>query len=137
MSGGLPLVRAYLDAFLGGRTEEFSRQLAPAFRYSFLPLDYGEGIEQARRWRAFCFSVYRKWQWTITDSSEAGSKVVVWLHFVGSDPAEPDVPFRCEDTSLLEFEIENGLIVRCEGMHPTLEGHVEPPEPARASSAAS
>lgn len=125
MSTNLALVKAYLDTFMSGRTEEFRRQIAPTFRYDFLPPEYGEGPDQVIRWREFSFSVYRKWQWIITDAFETGAQVVVWLNFIGTDPSEADTISRYESSVLLRFEIAGGLIASCSGLNPALEGHIE------------
>lgn len=134
MSGGLPLVKAYLDAFMSGRTDELERRISPSFRYRFLPPEFGQGVDQVIRLRAFSFDLYRKWEWTVTDGYESGSKVVVWLHFVGAEPSEPGIPPRFEDSTLLEFEVQDGLIVGCDSMHPTLEGNVEQAPPSSPSA---
>lgn len=126
MSSGLSLVKSYLDSLMSGRTEEFARQVSPNFRYRFLPESMGKGPLHAARWRELSYSIYRKWEWEIVDSSEVGGEVVVWLNVVGRDPSEPGVMNRrFEGPVLLKFDIEDGMLVGCHGFDASLDEYAE------------
>lgn len=57
MTTGLALVKSHLDSMMWGRVADFEWQLAPSFRYEYLPPIMGQGPVQARRWHDLLVSI--------------------------------------------------------------------------------
>lgn len=124
MAAGLLLVTSHLDSMMARQVEDFDRQLAPTYRYEFLPPILGEGPIQARRWHDLLFSIYRHWRYEIEDANEFGAEVVVRVRFVGEDPIEPaHTPAYFEDTSLMRFSISGARLTACNALYLPFDAH--------------
>ena len=122
-----PLAEAFCSvAHLGfiDLVEDFERQLAPTFRYRYLPPILGEGPVQARRWHDLLRSIYRTWRYEAEDGHDADGVVALRVTFYAEDPPEPEhTAPRFEDSVLFQFEIENGRLAGCDAAYLPFEEH--------------
>lgn len=124
MAKGLALATSHLDSMMAGRISDFDTQLAPTFRYEYLPPVMGQGPPQARRWHDLLFSIYRTWRYEIEDANELGSDLVLRVRFVGEDPVEPEnTPAYFEDTSMMQFSISGERLTSCNAAYLPFEAH--------------
>lgn len=117
MESGLALVRAHVESFYAGRTEDYPRQVAAGYRHHYLPDNLGEGPEHVQRWRKILFDIYREWRAELDDEHDNGDEVIVRINFVGRDPSDPSMPPMCESSAVLHYKIADGKLASCHCLH--------------------
>ena len=133
MRAGLTIARAHFESFVAGRTEDFSNQLSPTFRYNYLPPIMGAGPVQARRWCELLYSIYRSWRFEITDEHEADGEVIMRVNWHGWDPVEPEVTAPdFYDCAIFNFRVGGGLLTSCTACYLDFDERAETAEDAAA-----